>query len=46
MDTARVTTFATMVGVPFVSKRFAMKRFLGMTQEEVAENEKLWKDIQ
>jgi len=44
MDTARVTTFATMVGVPFVSKRFAMKRFLGMTQEEVAENEKLWKE--
>jgi hypothetical protein len=44
MDTARVTTFATMVGVPFVSKRFAMKRFLGMTAEEVAENEKLWKE--
>ena len=44
MDTARVNTFATMVGVPFVSKRFAMKRFLGMTAEEVAENEKLWKE--
>jgi hypothetical protein len=44
MDTARVNTFAAMVGVPFVSKRFAMKRFLGMTQEEVAENEKLWKE--
>ena len=44
MDTARVNTFAAMVNVPFVSKRFAMKRFLGMTQEEVAENEKLWKE--
>ena len=44
MDTARVNTFASMVGIPFVSKRFAMKRFLGMTQEEVAENEKLWKE--
>ena len=44
MDTARVNTFAAMVGIPFVSKRFAMKRFLGMTQEEVAENEKLWKE--
>ena len=44
MDTARVNTFAAMVGVPFVSKRFAMKRFLGMTAEEVAENEKLWKE--
>jgi hypothetical protein len=44
MDTARVTTFNTMVAVPFVSKRFAMKRFLGMTTEEVAENERLWRE--
>jgi hypothetical protein len=44
MDTARVTTFSTMVAVPFVSKRFAMKRFLGMTAEEVAENESMWKE--
>jgi hypothetical protein len=33
-----------MVAVPFVSKRFAMKRFLGMTAEEVAENERMWKE--
>ena len=44
MDTARVGTFTTMVGVPFVSKRFAMKRFLGMTTEEIAENEKMWRE--
>ena len=44
MDTARVNTFNTMVAVPFVSKRFAMKRFLGMTTEEVAENERLWRE--
>jgi Bacteriophage T4-like portal protein (Gp20) len=44
MDTARVNTFSTMVAVPFVSKRFAMKRFLGMTAEEVAENETMWKE--
>lgn len=43
MDTARVNTFASMVAVPFMSKRFAMKRFLGLTQEEVAENETMWK---
>jgi len=42
MDAARVQTFQTMVAIPFVSNRFAMKRFLGMTQEEIAENEKLW----
>jgi len=44
MDTARVNTFNTMIAVPMISKRFAMKRFLGMTTEEVAENEKLWKE--
>ena len=44
MDTARVNTFGTMVGVPFMSKRFAMKRFLGLTQEEIAENETMWKE--
>ena len=44
MDTARVNTFASVVGIPFVSKRFAMKRFLGMTAEEIAENEKMWKE--
>ena len=44
MDTARVGTFATMVEVPFMSKRFAMKRFLGLTTEEVAENEKMWRE--
>jgi len=44
MDTARVNTFSAMVAVPFMSKRFAMKRFLGLTQEEIAENETQWKE--
>ncbi|NDG31867.1 hypothetical protein EB118_17565 [bacterium] len=44
MDTARVTTFNTMIAIPYVSKRFAMKRFLGMTSEEVAENERMWRE--
>lgn len=44
MDTARVTTFSAMLAVPFMSRRFALKRFLGMTAEEVAENERMWKE--
>ena len=44
MDTARVTTFGTMVAIPHISKRFALKRFLGLTQEEITENEKLWQE--
>jgi hypothetical protein len=44
MDTARVNTFNAMVAVPFISNRFAMKRFLGLTAEELAENEAMWKE--
>jgi hypothetical protein len=44
MDTARVNTFGSMVAIPMMSKRFALKRFLGLTSEEIAENEKLWKE--
>jgi hypothetical protein len=44
MDTARVGTFNTMVAIPMVSKRFALKRFLGLTSEEISENEKLWQE--
>ncbi len=33
-----------MAALPFVSKRFALKRFLGMTDEDLAENEKMWKE--
>jgi hypothetical protein len=44
MDTARVNTYGTLSAVPYISKRFAMKRFLGLSTEEVAENEKMWKE--
>ena len=44
MDTARVTTFGTMVAIPHISKRFALKRFLGLSKEEIAENEELWQE--
>ncbi len=44
MDSARVATFGSVVGVPFISKRFALKRFLGLTAEEATENEKLWSE--
>jgi hypothetical protein len=27
-----------------MSKRFAMKRFLGLSQEEITENERMWKE--
>jgi hypothetical protein len=42
IDAERINTFNTIQAVPFVSKRFALKRFLSLTDEEVAENERLW----
>jgi len=44
MDTARVQTYGAVAAIPHLSKRFALKRYLGLTQEEMIENEKLWKE--
>ena len=44
LDTARVQTFTTMQEVPYMSKRFAMKRYLGLSQEEIVENERMWRE--
>jgi hypothetical protein len=44
LDNQRIATFTQMVTLPFVSKRFALKRFLGMTDEDLMENEKMWKE--
>jgi hypothetical protein len=42
IDAERINTFNTVQAVPYMSKRFALKRFLGLTDEEVAENERMW----
>ena len=42
MDTSRVSTFASMEAFPYISKRFALERFLGLTEEEIKKNEKMW----
>lgn len=44
MDTSRVATFTSMESLPYISKRFALQRFLGLTEEEIKENEKLWRE--
>jgi hypothetical protein len=42
IDTARVNTFQTMAQLPYMSTRFCMERFLGLSEEEIKKNEKLW----
>ena len=44
LDTSRVQTFTAMAALPYMSIRFAMERFLGLSQEEIKENQKLWKE--
>ena len=44
LDSNRISTFAQMQQIPFISNRFALQRFLGLSKEEVAENERLWRE--
>ena len=44
LDKDRVATFGAMEAFPYISKRFALKRFLGLSEEEIKENEQMWRD--
>ena len=44
MDTSRISSFAQLDPLPYMSKRFIMKRYLGLTEEELVENEQMWKE--
>jgi hypothetical protein len=44
MDGVRINTFGSIVALPFISKRYALKRFLGLKQEEIAENQEMWEE--
>ncbi len=46
LDSERINTFNTIQAVPYMSKRFALKRFLGLNDDEIAENERLWGEEQ
>mgnify|MGYP001396712425 FL=1 len=42
MDQSRVNTFSQVAELPYMSKRFALKRYLGLSEEEMARNAELW----
>ena len=42
IDSARIATFVQLEQYPYLSKRYLMKRYLGMTEAEIAENESAW----
>jgi hypothetical protein len=42
IDGARIGVFMQLEQVPYLSKRFMMQRYLGLTEEEMQENEEMW----
>lgn len=46
IDQTRISTFTQLEQIPYLSKRFLLKRYLGMTELEMSENEIMWKEEQ
>lgn len=46
VDMARINTFTQLEQYPYFSKRFLMSRYLGLTEQEMTENETMWAEEQ
>jgi hypothetical protein len=44
LDSARLNNFGAVSDISHMSKRFALKRFLGLSEEEMLENERMWRE--
>lgn len=44
LDSQRMSIFSQIQELKYLSPRFALKRFLGLTEEEIKENERLWRE--
>lgn len=44
VNNARAAVFGQLAEVPYISRRFALKKYLGLTDEEIVENERMWAD--
>jgi uncharacterized protein YlbG (UPF0298 family) len=43
LDSERATLFGNLVNIPFLSKQFALKKYMGLTEVEIKQNEELWR---
>jgi len=43
LDAERAQLYATMASVPYLSNQFKLKKYLGLTEDEMRENEELWR---
>ncbi len=41
LDANALNTFANAANIPYISKRFALERFLGLTEDEIIKNEEM-----
>lgn len=46
VDGARIGSFVQLEAYPYLSKRFLLTRYLGLTEEEMVENERMWAEEQ
>jgi len=44
LDTTRIGAFTSLEQLPYMSKRFLLKRYLGLTEDEIKENEEMWQE--
>jgi len=44
LDTSKISNYSSVSEIPHMSKRFALKRYLGLSEEEMLENETLWRE--
>ena len=44
LDTTRIQAFSALEQLPYMSKRFLMKRYLGLTDDELQENTEQWEE--
>ena len=44
IDSAQINVFQPLSDVTYLSKRFLLKRFLNLKDNEILENERLWKE--
>ena len=46
IDQARIANYTALEQVPYLSKRFLMQRYLGMSEQEISENEEMFAEEQ
>lgn len=46
VDSVMIGVFGQVAELPYISKRFAMERFMGMSEDEILKNEKMWEEEQ